>query len=118
MEAAAAGTATCLENKSAVNCTGSIPPASVEILWVVSKAVMHPAFNRYQIGSTAISPTLNISALICVNLRLKIPNLEGAAVWTATGLEYQRTAKVAEVRLLHFPYSIGYCRSDRTSIKC
>ncbi|MFS8120035.1 MAG: hypothetical protein ACMG55_16330 [Microcoleus sp.] len=55
---------------------------------------------------------------ICVNLRLKIPSLEGAAVWTATGLEYQRTAKVVEVRLLHFPYSIGYCRSDRTSIKC
>ena len=57
MEAAAAGMATCLENKSAVSCRGSIPPASVEILWVVSKAVMHPAFNRYQIGSTPIPPT-------------------------------------------------------------
>ena len=39
---------------------GSIPAASVEILWVVSKAVMHPAFNRYQIGSTPIPPTQSI----------------------------------------------------------
>lgn len=60
MEAEASVTATCLENKSAVNCRGSIPLASVEILWVVSKAVMHPAFNRYQIGSTPIPPTQSI----------------------------------------------------------
>ncbi len=104
MEAEASGAATCLENKSAVNCRGSIPPACVEILWVVSKAVMHPAFNRYQIGSTPIPPTFNLSALISVYLRLKFKNLESAAVWTATGLEYQRTAKAVEVRLLHFPF--------------
>jgi hypothetical protein len=30
--------------------------------------------------------------------------LESAAVWTATGLEYQRRAKAVEVRLLHFPF--------------
>ena len=68
-------TATCLENKSAVNCRGSIPPACVEILRVVSKAVMHPAFNRYQIGSTPIPPTFNLSALISVYLRLKIKKI-------------------------------------------
>ena len=64
------------------------------------------------------------AAFICVHLRYlqlsavaKSQNLESAAVWTATGLEYQRAAKVVEVRLLHFPYSIANCRSDRTSMK-
>ena len=65
---------------------------------------MHPAFNRYQIGSTPIPPTLNISELISVYLRLKIKNLESAAVWMATGLEYQGAAKAVEVRLLHFSF--------------
>jgi hypothetical protein len=37
-------------------------------------------------------------------LRLKIKNLESAAVWMATGLEYQGAAKAVEVRLLHFSF--------------
>lgn len=65
---------------------------------------MHPAFNRYQIGSTPIPPTFNLFALISVYLRLKLNKLESAAVWTATGLEYQGAAKAVEVRLLHFPF--------------
>ena len=49
------------------------------------------------------------AAFICVHLRyLQLSavkkKLESAAVWTATGLEYQGAAKAVEVRLLHFPF--------------
>ena len=64
------------------------------------------------------------AALICVNLRYlqlsavaKSQKLENAAVWTATGLEYQRAAKSVEVRLLHFPFSIIVTRRLKSRLQ-